>query len=143
MLFHLSYLESLQGKLAYRCLFVIFVTLSIHHYLMKSKGLSFWFEILFSVFFWSSHHGSLKAQKAINEVTCKDPASLFSQIIINCLTKLLYFHWQLFVKYNIQFSGVSKNVYSTLEDTSDGLNFEDLVSKISSMSFDLNGSHWR
>ncbi|XP_031493399.1 proteasome activator subunit 4 isoform X1 [Nymphaea colorata] len=64
----------------------------------------------------SSHHESLKAQKAINE---------------------------LFVKYNIQFSGLSKTIYSTLEDTSDGLSFEDLISKISSMSFDLNGIHWR
>ncbi|KAF3796838.1 Proteasome activator subunit 4 [Nymphaea thermarum] len=49
----------------------------------------------------------------------------------------------LFVKYNIQFSGLSKTIYSTLEDTSDGLSFEDLISKISSMSFDLNGIHWR
>ncbi|PIA58294.1 hypothetical protein AQUCO_00500316v1 [Aquilegia coerulea] len=60
----------------------------------------------------SSHHESLKCQKAINE---------------------------LFVKYNIYFAGVSRNIFRT----SDGPKFTDLVSQIGSMSVDTNGFHWR
>ncbi|TKY47091.1 Proteasome activator subunit 4 [Spatholobus suberectus] len=66
----------------------------------------------------SSHHESLKAQKAINE---------------------------LFVKYNIQFSGVSRSFFriSDKENHTGGLGFSDLVSQIGSMSFDSTGLHWR
>ncbi|XP_047151805.1 proteasome activator subunit 4 [Vigna umbellata] len=66
----------------------------------------------------SSHHESLKAQKAINE---------------------------LFVKYNIQFSGVSRSFFriSDKENHTGGLEFSDLVSQIGSMSFDSTGLHWR
>ncbi|KAJ1393019.1 Proteasome activator Blm10, mid region, partial [Sesbania bispinosa] len=66
----------------------------------------------------SSHHESLKAQKAINE---------------------------LFVKYNIQFSGVSKSFFriSDKDNHTGGLAFSDLVSQIGSMSFDSTGLHWR
>ncbi|XP_058787950.1 proteasome activator subunit 4 [Vicia villosa] len=66
----------------------------------------------------SSHHESLKSQKAINE---------------------------LFVKYNIQFSGVSRSFFR-ISDTgkhTGGLGFSDLVSQIGSMSFDSTGLHWR
>ncbi|XP_027335262.1 proteasome activator subunit 4 [Abrus precatorius] len=63
----------------------------------------------------SSHHESLKAQKAINE---------------------------LFVKYNIQFSGVSRSFFR-ISDKDSGLGFSDLVSQIGSMSFDSTGLHWR
>ncbi|KAM7252530.1 hypothetical protein ACFE04_024413 [Oxalis oulophora] len=64
----------------------------------------------------SSHHESLKAQKAINE---------------------------LFVKYNIHFSGVSRSIFRTLDNHTDGLDFGDLVSQIGSLSFDSTGLHWR
>ncbi|XP_030510488.2 proteasome activator subunit 4 [Cannabis sativa] len=64
----------------------------------------------------SSHHESLKSQKAINE---------------------------LFVKYNIHFSGVSKNIFSAPNDQLEGQDFGDLVSQIVSMSFDSTGLHWR
>ncbi|CAL5202430.1 unnamed protein product [Lathyrus oleraceus] len=66
----------------------------------------------------SSHHESLKSQKAINE---------------------------LFVKYNIQFSGVSRSFFrkSDTEKHTGGLGFSDLVSQIGSMSFDSTGLHWR
>ncbi|XP_059446423.1 proteasome activator subunit 4-like [Corylus avellana] len=64
----------------------------------------------------SSHHESLKAQKAINE---------------------------LFVKYNIYFAGVSRSIFRTSNNDVDGPDFEDLVSQIGSMSFDSNGLHWR
>ncbi|XP_061367392.1 proteasome activator subunit 4 isoform X1 [Gastrolobium bilobum] len=66
----------------------------------------------------SSHHESLKAQKAINE---------------------------LFVKYNIQFSGVSRSFFriSDKDNHTGGLGFSDLVSQIGSMSFDSTGLHWR
>ncbi|XP_011039856.1 PREDICTED: proteasome activator subunit 4-like [Populus euphratica] len=64
----------------------------------------------------SSHHESLKAQKAINE---------------------------LFVMYNIQFSGVSRSIFRTSDNHIDGPNFADLVSQIGSMSFDSTGLHWR
>ncbi|XVF70972.1 hypothetical protein PTKIN_Ptkin11bG0205100 [Pterospermum kingtungense] len=64
----------------------------------------------------SSHHESLKAQKAINE---------------------------LFVKYNIHFAGVSKSIFRTVDNHIDSLDFGDLVSQIGSMSFDSTGLHWR
>lgn len=65
----------------------------------------------------SSHHETLKAQKAINE---------------------------LFVKYNIHFSGVSRNILKTsIDSETDRPEFEDLVSQIVSMSFDTSGLHWR
>ncbi|CAI8596807.1 unnamed protein product [Vicia faba] len=66
----------------------------------------------------SSHHESLKSQKAINE---------------------------LFVKYNIQFSGVSRSFFriSDTDKHTGGLGFPDLVSQIGSMSFDSTGLHWR
>ncbi|KAE8725691.1 Proteasome activator subunit 4 [Hibiscus syriacus] len=64
----------------------------------------------------SSHHESLKAQKAINE---------------------------LFVKYNIHFSGVSKSIFRTMDNHIDTPDFADLVSQIGSMSFDSTGLHWR
>ncbi|GMI63857.1 proteasome activating protein 200 [Hibiscus trionum] len=64
----------------------------------------------------SSHHESLKAQKSINE---------------------------LFVKYNIHFSGVSKSIFRTMENHIDTPDFADLVSQIGSMSFDSTGLHWR
>ncbi|XP_019430869.1 PREDICTED: proteasome activator subunit 4-like [Lupinus angustifolius] len=65
----------------------------------------------------SSHHESLKAQKAINE---------------------------LFVKYNIQFSGVSRSFFQISDkDNIGGLAFSDLVSQIGSLSFDSTGLHWR
>uniref|UniRef100_A0A2P2M9I2 Proteasome activator Blm10 middle HEAT repeats region domain-containing protein n=1 Tax=Rhizophora mucronata TaxID=61149 RepID=A0A2P2M9I2_RHIMU len=62
----------------------------------------------------SSHHESLKAQKAINE---------------------------LFVKYNIHFSGISRSTFQ--DDNKDGPDFAHLVSQIGSMSFDSTGLHWR
>lgn len=64
----------------------------------------------------SSHHESLKVQKAITE---------------------------LFVKFNILFSGVPRNIFKTSNSHSDGQNFTDLISQIGSMSFDTNGLHWR
>ncbi|XP_050246119.1 proteasome activator subunit 4-like isoform X3 [Quercus robur] len=64
----------------------------------------------------SSHHESLKAQKAINE---------------------------LFVKYNIYFAGVSRSIFRTSNNDMDGQVFGDLVSQIVSMSFDSIGLHWR
>ncbi|GMJ16016.1 proteasome activating protein 200 [Hibiscus trionum] len=64
----------------------------------------------------SSHHESLKAQKAINE---------------------------LFVKYNIHFAGVSKSIFRTMDNHIDTPDFADLVSQIGSMSFDSTGLHWR
>ncbi|XP_020212623.1 proteasome activator subunit 4 [Cajanus cajan] len=65
----------------------------------------------------SSHHESLKAQKAINE---------------------------LFVKYNIQFSGVSRSFFRISDkENHTGLEFSKLVSQIGSMSFDSTGLHWR
>uniref|UniRef100_A0A2C9WGL5 Proteasome activator Blm10 middle HEAT repeats region domain-containing protein n=1 Tax=Manihot esculenta TaxID=3983 RepID=A0A2C9WGL5_MANES len=64
----------------------------------------------------SSHHESLKALKAINE---------------------------LFVKYNIHFSGVSRAVFRASDNHTDGSDFADLVSQIISMSFDSTGLHWR
>ncbi|KAF7816036.1 proteasome activator subunit 4-like [Senna tora] len=64
----------------------------------------------------SSHHESLKSQKGINE---------------------------LFVKYNIQFSGVSRSFFKMSDNHTGGPNFSDLVTQIGSMSFDSTGLHWR
>lgn len=64
----------------------------------------------------SSHHESLKAQKAINE---------------------------LFVKFNIYFGGVSRSIPGTSNIHSDGPDFTDLVSQISAMSFETSNLHWR
>ncbi|BFG33636.1 hypothetical protein CerSpe_199100 [Prunus speciosa] len=64
----------------------------------------------------SSHHESLKTQKAINE---------------------------LFVKYNIYFAGVSRSIFTTSGNHTDAPDFSDLVSQITSMSFDSIGLHWR
>ncbi|KAM7499059.1 hypothetical protein LguiA_023473 [Lonicera macranthoides] len=64
----------------------------------------------------SSHHESLKAQKAITE---------------------------LFVKYNIYFAGVSRSIFRKQENQSDGTDFAILVSEIGSMSFESTNLHWR
>lgn len=64
----------------------------------------------------SAHHESLKAQKAITE---------------------------LFVKFNIHFAGVPRNIFQISNSQSDGQIFVDLISQIGSMSFDTNGLHWR
>ncbi|RYR42309.1 hypothetical protein Ahy_A08g038768 isoform D [Arachis hypogaea] len=52
---------------------------------------------------------------------------------------------KLFVKYNIQFYGVSKSFFriSDKDNHTCGLGFSDLVSQIGSMSFDSTGLHWR
>lgn len=63
----------------------------------------------------SSHHETLKAQKAINE---------------------------LFIKYNIHFSGVSRNMFKA-SDNSEGADFGVLVSEIGSLSFESSNLHWR
>ncbi|CAH2053834.1 unnamed protein product [Thlaspi arvense] len=64
----------------------------------------------------SSHHESMKAQKAIIE---------------------------LFVKYNIHFAGLSKNIIRSLDSHVEGSTSGDLVSQIGSMSFDSSSLHWR
>ncbi|XP_059662328.1 proteasome activator subunit 4 isoform X2 [Cornus florida] len=64
----------------------------------------------------SSHHESLKAQKAINEV---------------------------FIKYNIYFPGISRSIFRTSDNHLDVPDFADLVSQISSMSFESSNLHWR
>ncbi|CAI0396888.1 unnamed protein product [Linum tenue] len=64
----------------------------------------------------SSHHESLKTQKAINE---------------------------LFVKYNIYFSGLSRSIFRRSGSQVGGSDFSDLVSQIGSMSFESSGLHWR
>ncbi|XLR53970.1 hypothetical protein S83_004642, partial [Arachis hypogaea] len=76
------------------------------------------FSLFIMAILSSADHESLKAQKAINE---------------------------LFVKYNIQFSGVSKSFFRILDKDNHtcGLEFLDLVSQIGSMSFDSTGLHWR
>ncbi|XP_024959219.1 proteasome activator subunit 4 isoform X3 [Cynara cardunculus var. scolymus] len=63
----------------------------------------------------SSHHESLKTQKAINS---------------------------LFVKYNIYFAGISRNIFQKSADHS-GTDFASLVSEIGSMSFESTNLHWR
>lgn len=64
----------------------------------------------------SSHHESLKAQKAINE---------------------------LFVKYNIHFAGLSRSIFTASGNHSDRTDFADLVAKIGAMSFESTNLHWR
>ncbi|GLT83766.1 hypothetical protein SLE2022_020380 [Rubroshorea leprosula] len=64
----------------------------------------------------SSHHETLKAQKAIKE---------------------------LFVKYNIHFAGVPRSIIRTVDNRTDGLDFTNLVSQIGSLSFDSTSLHWR
>ncbi|KAL9224895.1 hypothetical protein vseg_000877 [Gypsophila vaccaria] len=64
----------------------------------------------------SSHHESLKAQKAITE---------------------------LFVKFNIQFTGVPRNMFKPSNFNLDKPIFSDLISQIGSMGFDTTGLHWR
>ncbi|KAJ6818123.1 proteasome activator subunit 4 [Iris pallida] len=64
----------------------------------------------------SSHHESLKAQKAITE---------------------------LFVKYNIHFSGISRSFFKSSNGHTDGTEFAGLLSQITTLSFDTNGLHWR
>ncbi|WOL13929.1 proteasome activator subunit 4 isoform X2 [Canna indica] len=64
----------------------------------------------------SSHHESLKAQKAITE---------------------------LFVKYNIHFSGISRTFFKSSGANTEGPEFIELISQISSLGFDNTGLHWR
>ncbi|KAA8523501.1 hypothetical protein F0562_009924 [Nyssa sinensis] len=64
----------------------------------------------------SSHHESLKAQKAINE---------------------------LFVKYDIHFAGVSRNIFRAMDNHSDVPDFTNLISQIGSMSVETTNLHWR
>lgn len=64
----------------------------------------------------SSHHESLKAQKAITE---------------------------LFVKYTIHFSGIPRSFFKASNGHADGVKFSDLVSYITSSSFDTSNVHWR
>nr|XP_027063641.1 proteasome activator subunit 4 isoform X1 [Coffea arabica] len=64
----------------------------------------------------SSHHESLKSQKAITE---------------------------LFVKYNIYFEGIPRSILRTSGIHSDATDFSDLVSEIGSMSFESTNLHWR
>ncbi|CAN8259509.1 unnamed protein product [Cochlearia groenlandica] len=64
----------------------------------------------------SSHHESMKSQKAIIE---------------------------LFVKYNIHFTGLSRNILRSLDSHVEGSTSGDLVSQIASMSFDSSSLHWR
>jgi proteasome activator subunit 4 len=49
------------------------------------------------------------------------------------------------VKYNIQFSGVSRSFFkiSDKENHTGELGFSDLVAQIGSLSFDSTGLHWR
>ncbi|KAK8926304.1 hypothetical protein KSP39_PZI018786 [Platanthera zijinensis] len=63
----------------------------------------------------SSHHESLKAQKAITE---------------------------LFVKFNIHFSGISRSFFNS-DNLGDAAGFEDLISEITSLSFNTISMHWR
>ncbi|RYR68250.1 hypothetical protein Ahy_A03g014735 [Arachis hypogaea] len=73
----------------------------------------------------------------------------FSSFIMAILSRYFHFHFpdfqQLFVKYNIQFSGVSKSFFriSDKDNHTCGLGFSDLVSQVGSMSFDSTGLHWR
>jgi proteasome activator subunit 4 len=64
----------------------------------------------------SSHHESLKSQKAITE---------------------------LFVKYNIYFAGVSRSIFRKSDNQSEGTDFAVLVSQIGSMGFESTNLHWR
>uniref|UniRef100_J3MDH3 Proteasome activator complex subunit 4 C-terminal domain-containing protein n=1 Tax=Oryza brachyantha TaxID=4533 RepID=J3MDH3_ORYBR len=64
----------------------------------------------------SSHHESLKCQKAITE---------------------------LFVKYNIRFSGISRSFFKNTEHETDKPGFLSLVSHINALGFESNSLHWR
>ncbi|KAB1215015.1 Proteasome activator subunit 4 [Morella rubra] len=64
----------------------------------------------------SSHHESLKVQKAINE---------------------------LFVTYNIHFAGVSSSIFRTSDYDKDPADFANLVSQLVSMGSDSSSLHWR
>ncbi|XP_047336646.1 proteasome activator subunit 4-like isoform X2 [Impatiens glandulifera] len=64
----------------------------------------------------SSHHESLKAQKAINEI---------------------------FVKYNMNFAGISKGILGVSGNHLDGPSFPELISHIASLSFESTNLHWR
>uniref|UniRef100_A0A0E0E157 Proteasome activator complex subunit 4 C-terminal domain-containing protein n=1 Tax=Oryza meridionalis TaxID=40149 RepID=A0A0E0E157_9ORYZ len=64
----------------------------------------------------SSHHESLKCQKAITE---------------------------LFVKYNIRFSGISRRFFKNTECEADKPGFISLVPQINALSFESNSLHWR
>ncbi|XP_062168697.1 proteasome activator subunit 4-like isoform X2 [Alnus glutinosa] len=64
----------------------------------------------------SSHHESLKAQKAIIE---------------------------LFVTYNIQFAGVSRSIFRTSDYRINGTDSANLVSQIISLGSDSSSLHWR
>ncbi|KAL6909678.1 hypothetical protein ACP4OV_001337 [Aristida adscensionis] len=64
----------------------------------------------------SSHHESLKCQKAITE---------------------------LFVKYNIRFSGISRSFFKNSESQADKPGFLSLVSQINALGFETNSLHWR
>ncbi|TVU11540.1 hypothetical protein EJB05_45133 [Eragrostis curvula] len=63
----------------------------------------------------SSHHESLKCQKAITE---------------------------LFVKYNIRFSGISRSFFKNSE-SQDKPGFLSLISQINALGFETNSLHWR
>uniref|UniRef100_A0A0A9C281 Binding n=1 Tax=Arundo donax TaxID=35708 RepID=A0A0A9C281_ARUDO len=64
----------------------------------------------------SSHHESLKCQKAITE---------------------------LFVKYNIRFSGISRSFFKNSETQADKPGFHSLVSQINALGFETKSLHWR
>lgn len=64
----------------------------------------------------SSHHESLKCQKAITE---------------------------LFVTYNIRFSGISRSFFKTPENQANKPGFLSLISQINALGFETNGLHWR
>uniref|UniRef100_A0A0D9WPL0 Proteasome activator subunit 4 n=1 Tax=Leersia perrieri TaxID=77586 RepID=A0A0D9WPL0_9ORYZ len=64
----------------------------------------------------SSHHESLKCQKAITE---------------------------LFVEYNIHFSGISRSLFKNTECEADKPVFLSLVSQINALGFATNSLHWR
>ncbi|KAG2678329.1 hypothetical protein I3760_12G138800 [Carya illinoinensis] len=82
------------------------------HLAMDPKSLSSFILGILS----SSHHESLEAQKAINE---------------------------LFVAYNIYYAGVSRSIFRMSDDQIDGKDFANLVSKIVSMGSDSISLHWR
>ncbi|XP_062228827.1 proteasome activator subunit 4 [Phragmites australis] len=64
----------------------------------------------------SSHHESLKCQKAITEI---------------------------FVKYNIHFSGISRNFFKNSEIQADKPGFLSLFSQINALGFETKSLHWR
>uniref|UniRef100_A0A0D9WPL1 Proteasome activator complex subunit 4 C-terminal domain-containing protein n=1 Tax=Leersia perrieri TaxID=77586 RepID=A0A0D9WPL1_9ORYZ len=64
----------------------------------------------------SSHHESLKCQKAITE---------------------------LFVKYNIRFSGISRSFFKNTECEANKTGFLSVVSQINALGFETNSLHWR